>query len=347
MVGKYGVLRWANATKFYFTFAVMVNITILALRNAVLASIADARYVFTMVNQFLTRVGKAPLFNVQLAADSAEVQLNNGLFCIRPDVLVDKVQNSNLIIIPALAGDMISSNYLNKDYAHWIAQQYKSGAEVASLCTGAFLLAFSGVLKGRECSTHWQYANELKHFYPSVKLVDEKVITDQNGLYSSGGSNAWWNLLIHLVEKYAGREMAITTAKYFVIDIDRNDQSPFIIFNGLKDHDDDVIKNVQVYIEQNYTLKLTVHQLAAMFNITRRTFERRFKSATRHTVAEYIQRVKIEGAKKQLEIGRKSIAEVMIDTGYLDTQTFRDVFKKITGMTPVDYRNKYNKQAGG
>jgi transcriptional regulator GlxA family with amidase domain len=321
----------------------MTTISILTLNNAVLASIADSRYVFTMVNQFLTQSGKKPLFKVQLVGLTKEVKLNNGLFCIHPDLVLEEVKHTNLIIIPSLTGDMMSATHLNKDYAHWIAQQYKNGAEVASLCNGAFLLAFSGLLKGKQCTTHWLYANEFKHFYPTVKLVDEKVITDQNGLYSSGGSNAYWNLLMHLVEKYAGRELAIYTAKYFVIDLDRNDQSPFIIFNGLKDHEDELIKNVQVYIEQNYTDKLTVDELADRFNITRRTFERRFKSATRNTVAEYIQRVKIEGAKKQLEIGRKSISEVMIAVGYLDTQTFRDVFKKITGMTPVDYRHKYNK----
>lgn len=322
----------------------MTTVTILALRNAVLASIADARYVFTMVNQFLTRAGKQPLFHVQLVGLTKEVKAHNGVFAIFPDIMLDDAKHTDLIIIPSLTGDMMSSPYLNKDFAPWIARQYKNGAEVASLCTGAFLLAFSGLLKGKQCTTHWQYANEFKYFYPSVKVVDEKVITDQNGLYSSGGSNAYWNLLVHLVEKYAGREMAIHAAKYFVIDLDRDVQSPFIIFNGLKDHDDELIKNVQAYIEQNYTEKLTVDQLAVTFNITRRTFERRFKQATRNTVAEYIQRVKIEGAKKQLEIGRKSVSEVMIDVGYMDTQTFRDVFKKITGMTPVDYKHKYNRQ---
>jgi transcriptional regulator GlxA family with amidase domain len=176
--------------------------------------------------------------------------------------------------------------------------------------------------------------------------VDEKAITDQNGLYSSGGNNAWWNLLLHLVEKYAGREIAIYTAKYFVIDLDRNTQSPFIIFNGLKDHGDEVIIKSQEFIEQNYQEKLTINEIASRFDLTRRTFERRFKKATRNTVAEYIQRVKMEAAKKQLEIGRKPIMEIMLDVGYTDVPTFREVFKQTTGMTPVEYKNKYNKRVG-
>ena len=319
----------------------MKNISILVLNNAVAASIADSSYVFTMVNKFLSEKGKKPLFSIRLVGESKEIKLNNGLFVVYPDLVLDEATQNDLIIIPSIMGDTLSGTYLNKKFAPWIAKQYKEGAEIASLCTGAFLLAYSGVLKNKECTTHWQYANEFSFIYPSIKLVDEKVITDQQGLYSSGGSNAYWNLLIHLVEKYAGREMAIFTAKYFVIDMDRNFQSPFIIFHGQKDHDDAVIKQAQEFIESHYKEKFTVDGLADKFAISKRTFERRFKKATRNTVAEYIQRVKIEGAKKQLELGRKSIVEVMYDIGYSDTQTFRDVFKRITGMTPVDYRNKY------
>jgi transcriptional regulator GlxA family with amidase domain len=319
----------------------MINVSILTLKNAVIASIADCRYVFTTVNSFLAERGKEALFNVQLVGLTKEVKFNNGLFVIRADKLLHEVTENNLIIIPAVDGIMTASVHLNKEYAYWIAEQYKEGAEVASLSSGAFLLAFSGLLKGRECTTHWLYANELRYFYPSIHVVDEKMITDQHGLYSSGGGNAYWNLLIHLVEKYAGREMAIYAAKYFVVDLNKNFQSPFIVFHGLKDHEDETIKDAQAYIEQHYKEKLGVDLLATKFNLTRRTFERRFKKATRNTVAEYIQRVKIEGAKKQLEIGRKSINEIMINVGYSDTQTFRDIFKRITGVTPVDYKSKY------
>jgi len=299
-----------------------------------------------MVNSFLEERGKQKLFNIQLIGLTQEVKFNNGSFVIRTDKLLDEATENNLIIIPALDGILTSAVHLNKEYAHWIAEQYKEGAEVASLSSGVFILAFSGLLNGKECTTHWLNANELKYFYPGIHVVDEKMITDQHGLYSSGGGNAYWNLLMHLVEKYAGREIAIYTAKYFVIDLNKNFQSPFVVFHGLKDHEDKEINDAQAYIEQHYKDKFTVDQLAAKFNMTRRTFERRFKKATRNTVAEYIQRVKIEGAKKQLEIGRKSINEIMINVGYSDTQTFRNIFKRITGVTPVDYKAKYAGKGG-
>lgn len=321
----------------------MINISILTLKNAVPASIADASYMFATVNELLEQTGKEPLFNVQLVGLQHEVNLNHGSFFIKPHVLIEEATQADLIIIPSMKGDAVGATYINRDYAPWITNQYKNGAEVASLCTGAFLLAYTGLLRNRQCTTHWAYANEFRYYYPDVELVDEKVITYQQGLYSSGGNNAYWNLLLFLVEKYTNRSIAIYTAKFFVIDLDRKHQSPFIIFTGQKHHEDETIIKTQEYIEQHYADKLTVDQIAGFFNLSRRSFERRFKNATRSTVVEYIQRVKIEAAKKQLEIGRKSIEEVMFDVGYADVKTFRDVFKKITDMTPNEYRNKYNR----
>jgi transcriptional regulator GlxA family with amidase domain len=321
----------------------MYHVSILALKNAVMGSITDPADVFEYVNARMKEKGHDPVFLVELVGFSREVKFDGGKYLIRPDRVFEDLKKTDLIVIPSLTGHASSATYLNKDCAMWIADQYKSGAEVASLSTGAFLLAFSGILNGKQCTTHWAYANEFKYYYPAVSLVDEKVITDQDGLYSSGGSTAYWNLLVHLVEKYTNREMAISSAKYFVIDLDKNDQSRFIIFQGLKDHEDDIVLRAQQYIEQNYIEKMTVDELADRFYITRRTFERRFKKATRHTVTEYIQRVKIEATKKQLEIGRKTIHEIMYEVGYSDVQAFRELFKRISGMTPNEYRNKYRK----
>lgn len=199
------------------------------------------------------------------------------------------------------------------------------------------------MLKEKECTTHWAYANEFSFYYPDVTLRDEKMVVHHNGLYSSGGHNAYWNLLLYLVEKYTDREIAIRIAKYFVIDVTGNNQSPFIIFHGFKDHHDEAIRIAQHQIEQDITHKYSIDTLAEMVHLTRRTFERRFKKATRITATEYLQRVKIEAAKKQLELGRKTIRDVMFELGYSDLPAFRELFRKITGMTPVEYRNKYLK----
>jgi transcriptional regulator GlxA family with amidase domain len=168
-------------------------------------------------------------------------------------------------------------------------------------------------------------------------------VSEESGIYSSGGANSYWNLLLHLVEKYTDRETAILAAKYFAIDIDRDNQSSFSMFKGQKGHKDDLIIKAQEYIESVIDERISVDELAEMVALGRRSFERRFKQATRNSVLEYIQRVKMEAAKRSFEGSRKNINEVMFEVGYTDNKAFRSTFKKITGLTPLEYRNKYNK----
>ncbi|MEO7989164.1 MAG: helix-turn-helix domain-containing protein [Chryseolinea sp.] len=323
----------------------MKNVMILIPENAVLAAIVDPRYMFTAVNEFLKSAGKPPLFNVQLVGLSKEVKLSEGLFSVHTDLILKNAKKADLIIIPAISGNIESAIKMNKDFLPWIVQQYKTGSEVASLCLGAFILASTGLMNGKKCSTHWLFVNEFREMFPEVTLVDDKVITEQNGLYSSGGASSYWNLLLHLVEKYTSREIAILASKFFVLDIARNSQSPFSIFKGQKIHSDTDIIKVQEYIEAHFNDKISVDELSEEFSIGRRTLERRFKKATNNTVVEYIQRVKVEASKKQLETGRKTINEVMYDIGYSDNKAFRDVFKKIAGLSPLEYRNRYNREA--
>ena len=222
--------------------------------------------------------------------------------------------------------------------------QHKAGAEIVSFCVGTFFLAATGLLEGKRCATHWRYTNEFRSMFPGAKLVDDKIITEDDGIYTSGGAYSYLNLIVYLVEKFAGREMAILVAKTFMIDIDKTSQSPFIIFEGQKSHVDEPVKKAQEFIEKNYQEKISVDQLTVMLALSRRNFERRFKKATSNTVTEYIQRVKIEAAKKNLETNRKNINEVMYDVGYSDNKAFRTVFRNITWLSPVAYRKKYNRQ---
>ena len=323
----------------------MKNISILVPETAVIEAVADPHYMFKAVNQFLQVAGKAPLFNVQLIGLSKEIKLNNSLFSVHVDALIKNVKKTDLIFIPAISGDIKTALELNKDFIPWIIEQHKNGAEVASLCLGAFLLASTGLLKGKKCSTHWANANEFRNMFPDVELTDGSIITEEQGIYSSGGANSYWNLLLYLVEKYTDRDTAIMDSKFFAVDIDRKSQSSFMMFQGQKGHKDTEVIKVQDFIESNYQEKITVDKLAGMVTLGRRSFERRFKKATNNTVIEYMQRVKIEAAKRSFESSHKNINEVMFGVGYTDTKAFRTIFKKITGLTPIEYRNKYNKQA--
>jgi len=312
---------------------------------SVMQAIADPQYLFTAVNNFLLVAGKQPLFDVELVGAKKEVILNNGLYVVSTSRQLKEIKKTDLVIIPALFGDMATAIEMNKALLPWIEEQYDNGAEVASLCVGAFLLAATGLLNGIKCSTHWGFINEFREMYPEVEVVDGSIVTEEKRLYSSGGANSYWNLLLYLVEKYTNRETAILASKYFAIDIDRDSQAAFAMFKGQKNHNDVDIKKVQEYIEKNIVEKMTVDELAAIAATGRRSFERRFRVATNNSVLEYIQRVKIEAAKRHFESSRKNINEVMYNVGYTDAKAFRDLFKKITGLTPIEYRNKFNKMA--
>ena len=324
----------------------MKNIAIIVPQgHSSLPNIDGTHQILTEANKFCEAMGRPPAFDVKLVGLSPEIAQRNGLYTTKPDYLISDIKKTDLIIIPAMHGDMDAAISLNKKFIPWINDQYEGGAEIASFCIGTFFLAETGLLKGRKCATHWGLANDFRSRYPDADLVDDKILTADSGLYTSGGAYSFLNLLAYLIEKYAGREIAILVAKAFMIDIDRYSQSPFAIFTGQKAHDDEPIRKAQELIEANFQDRITVDELAAQLCIGRRNLERRFKKATANTVIEYIQRVKIEAAKKNLESGRKNVNEVMYDVGYSDTKAFRTVFKRITGLSPVAYRNKYNKEA--
>ena len=322
-----------------------MHISILVPENSVMQAIADPQYLFSAVNQFMIAAGKKPLFEVHLVGLKKEVKLNGALFSINTSQLMKEVTHTDLVIIPALFGDMKTAIAANKKMLPWIQEQYDAGAEIASLCVGAFLLAATGLLNGKKCSTHWGFQNEFRAMFPEVEVIDGSIITDENRLYSSGGALSYWNLLLHLVEKYTDRQTAILASKYFAVDIDRESQSAFAMFQAQKNHTDEAIKRAQEFIDKNIQQKLSIDELADLVSIGRRSFERRFKAATNNSVLEYINRVKIEFAKRSFELSRKNINEVMYEIGYTDTKAFRSIFRKFTGLSPVEYRNKYNKMA--
>lgn len=323
----------------------MKHISILVPKLAILGSLEGSRQLLTQVNQLFKARGEDPIFKVQLVGLTRETLVSGGLFTVHADMLLDDIKKTDLIVIPAVDGDLRNAIEINKDFIPWITKHYQQGAEVASLCMGAFILASTGLLNGKQCATHWLAANEFARMFPEVNLVPEKIVTDEQGLYSSGGAFSYMNLILHLIEKYAGRETAILCAKVFAIQIERETQSSFIIFQGQKDHTDEPIKKAQEYIEKNFQEKITIEQLAYSLAIGRRNLERRFKKATNNTVVEYMQRVKVEAAKRNFETTRKNINEVMYEVGYADTKAFRTIFKKITGLSPIEYRNRYNKEA--
>ncbi len=307
-----------------------------------LSSIVGAYKILKRANSYWLEHSKKTAYQIELIGLSDTVDFHDGLFSVHPHKHLSAIAHTDLIIIPSLNHNYNEAIQGNKPMIEWIEKQYKQGAAVASICTGAFLLAAAGLLNGRVCSTHWAFADKFRNMFPEIKLQTDRLITDENGIYTNGGAYSFLNLVLYLVEKYFDRTTAIFCSKVFQIEIDRQSQSLFIIFSGQKQHGDEIIRQAQTYIEDSLHEKISMEDVSAKFAIGRRNFDRRFLKATGNTPLEYAQRVKVEAAKKALETSRKTINEIMYDVGYADVKAFRDVFRKITGMSPLSYRSKFN-----
>jgi transcriptional regulator GlxA family with amidase domain len=310
-----------------------------------IACIVGAYEIFNAANAYWKESGRKQLFKVEVAGVSKQAEFDNGLLTLRAQAPISTIDKTDLIVIPSLARDFQKFSKGNELLIDWITKQYNNGAEVASMCTGAFMLASTGLLNGKNCSTHWSAADSFRSLFPEVNLKAENLITDEQGIYTNGGGYSFLNLVIYLVEKYYDRQAAIYCSKIFQIELDRHSQSAFIIFKGQKNHGDETIKKAQAYIENHADEKISVQDLSSMFAVGRRNFDRRFIKATGNTPVEYLQRVKVESAKKEFETSSKTINEIMYEVGYSDVKAFREVFRKITGMSPMEYKHKYNKEA--
>lgn len=307
-----------------------------------LSSITGSFEILMRANEIWKTLGHRPMLDVRLAGVTDQMKVDVGFFSLHPISITD-VKKTDLVIVPSLAHDYDAILRDNKELVGWIKDQYHGGAEIASICTGAFLVAATGLLDGKSCSTHWNAAEGFKRLFPKVNLQIDKLLIAEKRIYTNGGAYSFLNLILFLVEKYFDRQTAILCSKIFQIDIDRSSQSPFYIFRTQKNHGDELIQKAQTYIEENLAEKISFEALASRLAISRRNFDRRFVKATGNTPVEYLQRVKVEVAKSTLEKGRKSIFEVMSDVGYSDDKAFRQVFRKITGLSPMHYRAKYNK----
>ena len=315
--------------------------------HLILDTIVGTLNLLKMANSYAKRIGKyrEDLFDIDLVSLSKEPITCHKFFQVSPTKTIDEVDDTNLIIITSIVGNMEKKLAKNEAIIDWIkTKRIANDAEVVSLCRSAFILAETGLLNGKACTTHWAVQEEFEKKYSKIKLLSDKVISEDNGIYSSGGAYSFLNMIVYLIEKYYGRETAIWCSKMAEIEFDRINQNQFVIFSGQKDHNDEAIKEIQLFIEENFEEKLSVEGLAKRFAISNRNFIRRFKKATQNTPFEYIQRVKVEVAKKSFESSPLNINQVMYNVGYNDEKAFRKTFKKYTGLSPLEYRRKFNRE---
>jgi transcriptional regulator GlxA family with amidase domain len=286
------------------------------------------------------------VFEVRLAGlDGGTVSCRDGV-SLQPSVVAADVAAPDLVVVPGLDDDLAASFAANRGWAPWLARWHAGGARVASSCTGAFLVADAGLLDGRPATTHWFFADELRRRYPRVQVTADQMIVDNGDVITSGGATAFLNLVLYLVERFAGHERANLAARVLLVDGHRTSQLPYIAFGRERAHDDVIVHQVQQHIDSHLDEPLRIAELAASFGLSERTLSRRFAAATGRGPRAYLQHARIQHAKRLLETAGDPIDQVRRRAGYSDGAAFRRVFKQATGLSPSGYRDAYGLRAG-
>lgn len=323
----------------------MIKVTILALRNTVATTVVGPMDIFFQAGQlwdYINQREPVPLFQVKIVTiDGNPIKCINGLI-LQADGSIHDVKETDLILIsaPYNIKKMIKHS---ADITSWLQYQHKKGVSLASICTASFLLAETGLLDGKTATTHWKFAEQFKQMYPKIIVKPDRLITDEGDLFCSGAINSGIDLAMYLVEKYCGHEIAIQCSKALIHDLGRHSQSPYKVFQFQKKHDDEKIKTIQHWIENNYSKEFNITQIAQTHGMSRRTFERRFKKATGDTPLLYLQRIRVETAKHFLESELTAFDEISYTVGYENSSFFRELFKKHTGLLPTEYQKKFQR----
>ena len=320
----------------------MIETGLLLTKQHRLLSIAAILDVFETVNKFYISEKRPVPFNITLLNSSEDYKNDIDSLIHYQSESIENTSPKKLILVPAFnTNDHKQAIVDNYPLLPWITQQYQAGAEVDTFCTGAFLLGATGLLNGRYATTHVDACGGFASAFPAVKLKADKTVTEDGRLYTSGGATSTFHLLLHIIQRYCGSDMAVRTAKFFAIDMDRDNQSYFSTFKPSHDHSDELVASAQQKIESSYSDAGTIEEIIKDIPASRRNIVRRFKLVTGLTPIEYLQQTRIEAAKKLLEQTDKQMTEVIYNSGYSDPKAFRKIFRKAVGMTPTAYRDKF------
>jgi transcriptional regulator GlxA family with amidase domain len=318
----------------------MIKLGIILTRQYRLLSVAAILDVFETVNGMYLKKNESSPFSITMISPNDSDP--GDTFLSYPVCPAKDAKGLDLLMIPAFSTEDIKAAIKeNADFIPWLKEQFSNGTEIATFCTGAFLLAATGMLNGRQATTHIDACEAFSVNFPEVRLLRDKVVTGDNGLFTSGGATSSFHLLLHLIQRFCGKETAVKTAKLFAVDMDRANQSYFGTFLPSHNHNDELVAMAQQKIEAAYHNAYTIEEMIKDVPASRRNIARRFKLVTGVTPIEYLQKTRIEAAKKLLEHTNQQMLEIMLSSGYNDPKAFRKVFRKTVGMTPTGYRAKF------
>jgi transcriptional regulator GlxA family with amidase domain len=285
----------------------------------------------------------APQIQLQLVAGApATIRCATG-GTIVPDAGLDDCVEPDVVLVPGIsASPHAAPAYTDRQVFDWLQARREAGTLFASACTGALLLAEAGLLDGRQATTHWAFRNFFESYYPQVHLrVEKNLCSTLDGIITSGGTTAWQHVALYLIDRFCGREQALRTAKFWLLPDTGELQAPYAAAMLPFDHDDTVIRNCQLWMQQHFATDRPVDSMIALSALPPTTFARRFRRATAKSPIEYVHAVRIEAAKALLEGGTGRIDAIGRTIGYEDAASFRRLFKRHTGITPRDYRQLF------
>lgn len=318
-----------------------IKVVLLAMPGTLPTTVAGPMDVFTQAGQLwehLCEVNPAPCFDVKIvSADGKEVTCMNGM-CIKPHGALSGIDHADLLVVTS--ANVAERETWKSTVIPHLLNLYERGTQLASICTGAFVLAEAGLLRGRVATTHWGFIPAFRQLYPEVDVRPERMLTRDGDIFCSGGINAYAELCLYLVEHWCGYKTAEQLARALVLNGWREKQMDYSLFEFQKRHGDNAILKAQSHMEAHFAEPLNVAMLADVAAMSERNFKRRFKKATGDAPNEYLQRLRIELAKHRLEHTSISIEGVAGYVGYRDVAYFRQVFKHMVGATPNAYRTK-------
>jgi transcriptional regulator GlxA family with amidase domain len=324
----------------------MARMTFLAAEGCLFSGISGLIDAFSIANLWYRALNKErsdPLFETEIVTLKGEMVRAYGGIRVHPDGALEDVNQPDLILIPAFFPVDQPLTQKVGEISDWLIDRYRRRTKIAAMCTGTFMLAETGLLDGKIATTNWQFARRFQRRYPKVHLRMDRILTEEARLICTGAVTAMYNLGLHLIRAFGSEELASVCSKALLVDPNRESQSPYSIFSARKDHGDASILEVQEWMQEHYADNIAIDAIAMAAGISPRHFKRRFRKATGESPLGYLQNLRMEAAKRRLETTLDNINEITFRIGYEDSSTFRRLFKRYTGISPREYRDKFSR----
>lgn len=309
-----------------------------------ISGLIDSLNIAALLHGAQTQKSSGQLFETEILSPNGKPVTVSGGYRVSADKAFDEFEKTDMIIIPPFLPNVEILKDFSNDFFNWIIDRYEDGIPIATLCTGTFILAETGLLDDRIATTNWLYTRMFRRRFPRVHLKPDRILTRDKGLICSGTVSAFYHLGLHMIENFGSTDLAAQCSKVFLVDTNRTSQASYAIFNVNKSHDDPAILKAQEWMEEHLSQPIVMEKLAHEVGISPRHFIRRFKKATGESPLSYLQQIRIETAKHILETrSEETVSAITLAVGYENSSTFCKLFKKYTGLSPREYRDRFSR----